>query len=76
VRRRFAAMERSFPGSLLSADSDSVLNMELPDPNDGHVIAAAIASGADYLVTSDKTGFPSEILARFGITKNQSRRVA
>ncbi|POZ49570.1 PIN domain-containing protein [Methylovulum psychrotolerans] len=46
---------------------DLIEALVLPDPNDRHVLAAAIKSGADAIVTFNLKDFPSDILAKYGI---------
>nr|WP_200892240.1 PIN domain-containing protein [Aliterella atlantica] len=44
-----------------------VPGLQLPDPNDRHVLAAAIRAQADIIVTFNLDDFPMQILSEFGV---------
>lgn len=53
--------------ALVTGYEDLIEGLELPDPDDRHVLAAAIRGGADVIVTRNTRDFPIEALKPFGI---------
>lgn len=52
---------------LVTDYEDLIPILALPDPDDRHVLAAAIRAGADVIVTYNTADFPSQTLAKWGI---------
>ena len=52
---------------LVTQYEDLMGGLMLPDPDDRHVLAAAIRCRADLIVTYNLPDFPAETLAKFGI---------
>lgn len=63
----FATMNRSFPDARISGIEKLVQSIHLPDPDDRHVLAAAIVGKCDTLVTQNIRHFPDDYLSSFGI---------
>src|SRR5260370_36428924 len=53
--------------ALVTGYEDLIEGLSLPDPDDRHVLAAAIRGGASIIVTADLREFPPNILWQFGI---------
>lgn len=62
-----ASIDRAFPYSSVTGWQTLVDGLDLPDADDRHVLAAAIAGGADRIVTINLDDFPVPALARYGI---------
>lgn len=60
-------MDAHVMDSLVTGYEHLIDTIDLPDLNDRHVLAAAIAGGADVVVTTNLKDFPANRLAPFGI---------
>lgn len=60
-------MNASVPDCLVTNYEKLITSIDLPDPNDRHVVAAAIAGHADAIVTFNTKDFPADVLQPYGI---------
>jgi predicted nucleic acid-binding protein len=60
-------MNRHARDSMVTGYEGLIEALRLPDPNDRHVLAAAIQSGAEVIVTFNLSDFPASTLAIHGI---------
>lgn len=60
-------MEDAFPGASVEGYKHRISGLSLPDPDDRHVLAAAIEIEANYIVTNNLCDFPARVLASEGI---------
>lgn len=66
---RVASMESAFPNACVQGWSslEPGLAAYWPDPNDAHVVAAAIRGRAEIIVTSNLKHFPESLLDELGL---------
>ena len=64
-----ALLRAAFPRALIRERPEIEARLHLPDPNDVHVLATAIAASADAIVTFNAQDFPRHLLAAEGITR-------
>lgn len=60
-------MDEHVPDCLISGYEPLIPSLTLPDPNDRHVLAAAIHGGAGMIVTFNLTDFPASVLSSYSI---------
>ncbi len=67
LRKTAQLMRSVVPDCMVTNYEKLEAGLELPDPNDRHVLAAAIRSKAQAIVTRNLKDFPVETLAEFDI---------
>lgn len=67
AKKRVNKANAAFPDALVHNYAGLIKNLTLPDEKDCHVLAAAIKTNADVIVTNNKKDFPEEYLQSFGI---------
>lgn len=65
--RTIELMNQAVPDSLVTGHDVLINSLTLPDPDDRHVLAAAISAGAQLIVTFNLKDFPNQDLAPFGV---------
>lgn len=67
VDSQIAAMRRAFPEACVTGSDALIPSLTLPDSDDRHVLAAAIRSGAEHIVTENLKDFPESELDKYGV---------
>lgn len=67
VTRTRMLMEKALPDALVNGYAPLINDISLPDPDDRHVVAAAIRCHADVIVTFNVKDFPAEQVGFFNI---------
>ena len=60
-------MNDALPGATVSGYEDLIATVNLPDPDDRHVVAAAIAAGASIILTWNLRDFPATVLKKYSL---------
>lgn len=55
-------MTDSFPDATINGWEELESSLTLPDPDDRHLVAAAIRGRADAIVTANLSDFPADVL--------------
>jgi len=68
AKKRVSNANIAFPDALVTNYSGLIPSLKLPDPKDCHVLAAAIKTNANLIVTNNIKDFPKEYLSSFGLS--------
>lgn len=68
ARARAFAMDAAFEDASVTGWEDLISGITLPDPNDRHVVAAALRGRADVIVTNNVKDFPRSQLDALGMS--------
>jgi predicted nucleic acid-binding protein len=64
--RRIASMQKAFPEALVQIPC-KLDSFVCPDPNDRHVLAAAVRGQANAIITSNTKHFPQDCIEEYGL---------
>lgn len=67
IKATVSVMNDAFPEAIVDSYQDLIPAMKLPDPDDRHVVAAAIRGGANIIVTENIGDFPASFLGGYGL---------
>ncbi len=67
LKRTRELMNRAVLDCLVTGYQELIPALTLPDPDDRHVLAAAIRCGADAIVTLNQRDFPADTLKTYGL---------
>ena len=66
-QRRIHMIQDAFPFAMVRGYESLIEQLDLPDEDDRHVLAAAIRVGADTIITQNLKDFPKSALSSLGI---------
>jgi len=67
LRRTISFMEKKFEDATVTDFDHHITTIQIPDPDDRHVVACAIQCEAEIIVTKNLKDFPTEELAKYNL---------
>ena len=68
IKKRVEKANLAFPDAKVTNYSGLIETLTLPDKKDRHILAAAIKTNANIIVTNNIKDFPKDYLSSFGLT--------
>ncbi len=65
--RLITVMKEAFPQAMVSGFEDRIEALDLPDPGDRHILAAAIVGQSQVIITKNLKDFPANYLEKYHI---------
>jgi len=72
IRKRIGWANMAFPNAMVLSYEPIIKTLKLPDENDCHVLAAAIKTNANIIVTNNLKDFPNDYLDSLGLVAKSS----
>ena len=69
ARGEIAVLTTQLPDAIIPSHQGLEQRLWLPDPNDIHVLAAAVAGSCDAIMTINAKDFPRNVLAEEGVSR-------
>lgn len=69
ARGEIAATSARFPGAVVGYAEDQLRQYWLPDPDDVHVLAAAVIGSCDAVMTVNVKDFPRDVLGEYDVAR-------
>lgn len=68
IQKRINNVNEAFPDAFVNNYESLIESLDLPDSKDRHVLAAAIKTNANIIVTNNIKDFPADYLSKFGLS--------
>lgn len=68
IKVRIGWANKAFPDAMVKNYEQLIDSLDLPDEKDRHVLAAAIKTNANVIVTNNINDFPNDYLASYGLS--------